>query len=137
MLVAGLAAEHSRRKPPIDYAVMSRPAEKFSDKMMAGTLKNHLYPDEVTFPLYHGTRADFKPGDLVEPGHPGNFVRRMKHVYVANSAEGAMQYGTSVYEVRPLGPIGNRSDARKENGYFASEWPFEVVRKVASKRRIR
>ena len=26
--------------------------------------------------FYHGTRADLKPGDLIEPGHPRNFGSR-------------------------------------------------------------
>lgn len=111
-------------------AVMERPKNAFSDKLFAGTLRNHQYPSEIGFKLYHGSRADFAPGDLVEPGHPGNFVRRMTHVYAANAPEKVHQYGGKVYEVRPLGPVGHRRDARPEQGYFASEWPYEVVRRV-------
>jgi hypothetical protein len=93
-------------------------------------LKQAKYPDEVNFPLYHSSSADFKPGDFIEPGHPGNFVRRMKHVYASDAPAPGKQYGGNVYEVRPTGPIGHRADARKEQGYYASEWPFQVVRKV-------
>lgn len=114
------------------YAQMNRPALPSMDKMMAGTLTQHQYPDEVKFPLYHGSKADFRPGDLVEPGHPGNFVRRMTHVYAATTPEGARQYGSGkVYEVSPLGPIGHRRDAKAENGYYASEWPLKVIRRVS------
>jgi len=34
---------------------------------------------EVTeWPLYHGTRADLRPGDLIKPGHTSNFGTRRK-----------------------------------------------------------
>ena len=26
--------------------------------------------------FYHGTKADLKPGDLIEPGHRANFGKR-------------------------------------------------------------
>jgi hypothetical protein len=32
--------------------------------------------------LYHGTKADLKPGDLIEPGHPSNYGKRKKAAYV-------------------------------------------------------
>ena len=28
--------------------------------------------------LYHGTRADLKPGDLIQPGHTSNYGKRKK-----------------------------------------------------------
>lgn len=111
-----------------EHAVKSRPDDSFMDRYLAGTLKKHKYPDEVDFPLYHATDAELKAGDLVEPGHPGHFVRRMKHVYAAEQPP-ENQYGKNVYEVRPTGPIGHRADARAEQGYWASIWPYQVIRK--------
>jgi hypothetical protein len=32
--------------------------------------------------FYHGTRADLKPGDLIEPGYRSNFGTRKKAGYV-------------------------------------------------------
>ena len=32
--------------------------------------------------FYHGTRADLKPGDLIEPGYTANFGKRNKATYV-------------------------------------------------------
>ena len=38
---------------------------------------------EVTeWPLYHGTRADLKPGDLIEAGYNSNYGKRTKAAYV-------------------------------------------------------
>jgi hypothetical protein len=32
--------------------------------------------------LYHGTRADLKPGDLIEPGYTSNYSKEKKATYV-------------------------------------------------------
>jgi hypothetical protein len=32
--------------------------------------------------FYHGTKADLKPGDLIEPGYPSNYGKRKKAAYV-------------------------------------------------------
>jgi hypothetical protein len=47
---------------------------------------------EVTeWPLYHGTRAELKPGDLIEPGFNSNYGRRTKaaYVYVSRTLDAA------------------------------------------------
>jgi hypothetical protein len=36
----------------------------------------------MEWPLYHGTRADLKPGDLIEPGYNSNYGKRTKAAYV-------------------------------------------------------
>ncbi len=72
---------------------------------------------EVTeWPLYHGTRADLKPGDLVEPGHAPNFgdrTRTANHVYLTRTLDAAT-WGAElaegegpgrIYVVEPTGPI--------------------------------
>ena len=72
---------------------------------------------EVTeWPLYHGTRADLKPGDLIRPGHTPNFgnkVRTTTYVYLTRTldaatwgAELAVGEGPGrIYIVEPTGPI--------------------------------
>jgi rifampin ADP-ribosylating transferase len=72
---------------------------------------------EVTdWPLYHGTRADLKPGDLIQPGYTPNFgnkIRTTPHVYFTRTldaaiwgAELALGEGPGrIYIVEPTGPI--------------------------------
>src|SRR5665811_39746 len=66
--------------------------------------------------LYHGTKADLKPGDLIEPGHPPNFGKRDRittYVYLTGTldaaawgAELALGDGRGrIYIVEPTGPI--------------------------------
>ena len=65
------------------------------------------------WPLYHGTRADLKPGDLIKPGHTPNFGRKLTHVYLTGTldaatwaAELAIGEGPGrIYIVEPTGPI--------------------------------
>jgi len=48
---------------------------------------------EVTeWSLYHGTRADLKPGDLIEPGYNSNYGKRTKasYVYVTRTLDAAI-----------------------------------------------
>jgi hypothetical protein len=64
---------------------------------------------------YHGTRADLKPGDLIEPGRSSNFGTQNKSAYVyltssldtaAWGAELAAGEGTCrIYTVKPTGRI--------------------------------
>jgi Rifampin ADP-ribosyl transferase len=72
---------------------------------------------EVTeWPLYHGTRADLKPGDLIKPSHTPNFgnkARTTTYVYLTRTldaatwgAELAVGEGPGrLYIVEPTGPI--------------------------------
>jgi hypothetical protein len=72
---------------------------------------------EVTdWPFYHGTRANLKPGDLIQPGHPPNFGNRDRttpHVYLTRTLDAAI-WGAElaagegpgrIYLVEPTGPI--------------------------------
>lgn len=72
---------------------------------------------EVTeWRLYHGTRADLSPGDLIEPGHTPNFGRRDRttsYVYLTRTLDAAI-WGAElaggdgpgrIYIVEPTGPI--------------------------------
>ena len=64
---------------------------------------------------YHGTRADLKPGDLIEPGYTSNFGSRKEanHVYLTATVDAAV-WGAElaigegpgrIYIVEPTGPI--------------------------------
>src|SRR5215813_13278436 len=65
------------------------------------------------WPLYHGTRADLKPGDLIKAGHTPNFGKKLTHVYLTGTldaatwaAELAVGEGPGrIYIVEPTGPI--------------------------------
>lgn len=71
--------------------------------------------DLVSQPLYHGTRADLKPGDLIVPGYRSNFGTKKKagYVYLTKSLDAAawgaeLALGEDpgrVYSVDPTGPI--------------------------------
>jgi rifampin ADP-ribosylating transferase len=70
-------------------------------------------PDQPRF--YHGTRADLRPGDLIEPGYRSNFGsrRQANHVYLTATLDAAV-WGAElaigddpgrIYVVEPTGPI--------------------------------
>ncbi len=80
--------------------------------------------------FYHGTRAELRPGDMIEPGNPpdvGERDRMTTHVYLTPNldeaiweAELAVGEGPGrVYIVEPTGPIGDASDLtdRKSPGH--------------------
>jgi rifampin ADP-ribosylating transferase len=66
-------------------------------------------------PLYHGTKADLKAGDLIGPGYASNYGKRKKAAYVYLSAtldaavwgaELALGEGPgTIYIVEPTGPF--------------------------------
>ena len=70
---------------------------------------------QETGPLYHGTRADLRPGDLLTPGYPSNYGRRERAncVYVTARKEGAIlaaelavgEGRARVYLVEPTGSL--------------------------------
>lgn len=94
-----------------DYKVRGHPSMScYSDEPLTVT-------GEVThWLLYHGTRADLKPGDFIEPGHTANFgrgVRKANHVYLARTLDAAI-WGAElakgdapgrIYIVEPTGPV--------------------------------
>ena len=65
--------------------------------------------------FYHGTKADLKPGDLIEAGYDSNYGTRKKAAYVYLTAtldaatwgaELALGEGPgTIYMVEPTGPI--------------------------------
>jgi len=98
--------------------------------------------------FYHGTRADLKPGDLIEPGRPPNFGKRERtttYVYLTGTldaaawgAELALGEGPGrIYVVEPTGPImddPNLTDARYPGNptrSYRSREPLRVTGEVA------
>ena len=65
--------------------------------------------------FYHGTRADLKLGDLIEPGYTSNYGKRQKATYVYLTATlDAATWGAElavgegpgrIYIVEPTGPV--------------------------------
>ncbi|WP_242693415.1 NAD(+)--rifampin ADP-ribosyltransferase [Sabulibacter ruber] len=71
-------------------------------------------PDSDKTRFYHGTKADLKPGDLIEPGFRSNYGKRNRASYVYLTAtldaavwgaELALGEGPGrIYVVEPTGP---------------------------------
>jgi rifampin ADP-ribosylating transferase len=71
--------------------------------------------DQQSVVFYHGTKADLKPGDLIEPGYYSNYGRRKKASYVYLTATlDAATWGAElavgegegrIYIVEPSGTI--------------------------------
>jgi len=65
--------------------------------------------------FYHGTKANLKPGDLIEPGFNSNYGKRKKasYVYLTATLDAAVwgaELGLGegpgrIYRVEPTGPI--------------------------------
>ncbi len=103
---------------------------------------------EVTeWPLYHGTRAALKPGDLIKPGHTPNFgnkTRTTTYVYMSRTldaatwgAELAVGEGPGrIYIVEPTGPIEddpnltNKKFRGNPTKSFRSREPLRVMREI-------
>jgi rifampin ADP-ribosylating transferase len=68
-------------------------------------------------PFFHGTKADLKPGDLLEPGYSSNFGERKRanYVYLTATLDAAVwgaELGVGegpgrIYRVEPTGPFEN------------------------------
>ena len=105
---------------------------------------------EVTeWPLYHGTRADLKPGDLIKPGHPSNFgnkARTTTWVYLSRTLDAAT-WGAElaagegpgrIYVVEPTGPIEddpnltNQKFRGNPSKSFRSREPLRVVGEITN-----
>jgi hypothetical protein len=96
--------------------------------------------------FYHGTRADLRPGDLIEPGYTSNYGKRKKTTYVYLTATlDAAVWGAElahgegpgrIYVVEPTGPImddPNLTDARYPGNptkSYRSREPLRVTGEV-------
>jgi rifampin ADP-ribosylating transferase len=104
-------------------------------------------PDDLTAQLfYHGTRADLKPGDLIEAGRASNYgaTNRTPYVYLTGTldaatwgAELALGEGPGrIYVVEPTGPImddPNLTDTKYPGNptkSYRSREPLRVVGEV-------
>jgi hypothetical protein len=98
-------------------------------------------------PLYHGTRADLKPGDLIAPGFLTNYGtgKKANHVYLSATLEAAV-WGAElaqgegrqrIYIVEPTGPIAddpNLTDKKfpgNPTRSYRSRDPLRVIGEVA------
>ncbi|MGG6241238.1 NAD(+)--rifampin ADP-ribosyltransferase [Nodosilinea sp. AN01ver1] len=97
--------------------------------------------------LYHGTRADLKPGDLIKPGHTPNFGDRDRttpHVYLTRTLDAAT-WGAElaagegpgrIYIVEPTGPmeedpnLTNQKFRGNPTQSFRSHEPLRVVGEI-------
>lgn len=95
---------------------------------------------------YHGTKADLKPGDLIEPGFTSNYGSRKKakYIYLTATLDAAV-WGAElaqgegrgrIYLVEPTGPIEddpNLTDKKfpgNPTKSYRSAHPFRVVGEV-------
>lgn len=105
---------------------------------------------EVTEWLYyHGTRADLRPGDVIEPGHVANFgrtARTANYVYFARTLDAAT-WGAElaagegrgrIYTVEPTGPfeddpnLTNKRFRGNPTKSFRSRAPLRITGEIAS-----
>jgi hypothetical protein len=97
--------------------------------------------------LYHGTRADLKPGDLIAPGFLTNYGsgKTANHVYLSATLEAAI-WGAElaqgggrqrIYIVEPTGPLAddpNLTDKKfpgNPTRSYRSRDPLRVLGEVA------
>lgn len=103
---------------------------------------------EITeWPLYHGTRADLKPGDLIQPGQTPNFGNRDRtttYVYLTRTLDAATwgaeladgEGHCKIYIVEPTGPVEddpNLTDKKFRGNptkSFRSRKPLRVIGEV-------
>ena len=81
--------------------------------------------------LFHGTFAELKPGDVVEP-------REHDHAYTFGHARPASEFG-NVYKVKPVDPVEKRTETMQwrknnplhtlQNDVHVSKQGFRVVGK--------
>lgn len=97
-------------------------------------------------PFYHGTKADLKPGDLLEPGYKSNYGEGKKANYVYLTATmDAATWGAElavgdgpgrIYQVEPTGPFEddpNLTDKKfpgNPTRSYRTQHPLKVVAEV-------
>jgi hypothetical protein len=106
------------------------------------TATDNMMPQQ----FYHGTKADLKPGDLIEPGYNSNYGRRKRanYVYLTATLDAAI-WGAElalgkapgrIYIVEPIGSITddpNLTDKKYPGNptkSYRSREPLRVVGEV-------
>ncbi len=96
--------------------------------------------------FFHGTKADLKPGDLIEPGFSSNYGQRnkAKYIYLTATLDAAI-WGAElavgegpgkIYNVEPTGPIEddpNLTDKKfpgNPTKSYRSMHPFRVIGEI-------
>ena len=109
-------------------------------------LQIHPNSDGKRQRLYHGTRVDLKPGDLIAPGYASNYGKQKKatYVYLTGTLDAAI-WGAElargegpgrIYIVEPTGPITddpNLTDkkyAGNPTKSYRSRHPLRVVGEI-------
>lgn len=101
---------------------------------------------EKSIIYYHGTKADLKPGDLIDIGYTSNYgtKRKAKYIYLSATLEAAiwgaeLAFGEGkerIYIVEPTGPIEddpNLTDKKfpgNPTKSYRSQYPFKVTGEV-------
>ena len=117
-----------------------------TDDMKPTATPPEVAADDLTAQrLYHGTRADLKPGDLIVPGYNSNFGnRKANHVYLSATLDAAtwgaeLALGETpgrIYIVEPTGPFEddpNLTDKKfpgNPTKSYRSREPLRVVGEV-------
>ncbi len=98
-------------------------------------------PNRQPVQFYHGTRAELKAGELIEPGHPSNYGERSAapFVYLTGSVDAAA-WGAElaagegpgrIYMVDPTGPIMPDPDLTRDGNNptesYRSQHPLRVT----------
>jgi rifampin ADP-ribosylating transferase len=101
----------------------------------------------VSETYYHGTKADLKPGDLIEPGYASNYGQRKQaaFVYLAATLDAAI-WGAElavgegqgrIYVVEPTGSIEddpnltNKRFPGNPTKSYRSREPFRIIGEVS------
>lgn len=104
--------------------------------------------DHLGVQWYHGSATPLRPGDHVEPGHPGNYPHTAdtehQRVYATESMAEASMHATNaakrsggqarVYQVQPTGPIERDSEVDESYAHWfpsvQSNHPMRVLGEV-------
>lgn len=115
---------------------------------MTDTKSNNLSATQFAQAYFHGTKADLKPGDLIEPGYNSNFgaQKKAKYIFLTATLDAAI-WGAElsagegrgrIYVVEPTGAIENDPDLtdRKFPGNpsmsYRSREPFRIIGEVVN-----
>lgn len=109
---------------------------------------NEPRPTPFAQTYFHGTKAELKPGDLIEAGYNSNYGQRKnaKYIFLTATLDAAiwgaeLAFGDGrerIYLVEPTGPIEDDPDLTDKkfpgnpSKSYRSTYPFRVVGEVAN-----